>query len=280
MEIVKHTWYTLKNIALIFNNETGSTAELFWTYLKLRIKYLVLVKILRMNIMREKIFGFEIHFFTYQIFLFMFEEIFISKEYQFTAKTERPLIFDCGSNVGTALIFFKRLYPHATILAFEPDKKTFDLLRKNVEINRFTDVRLYNNALFNREEVIDFYTDPENPGSLMMSTQKDRLPKERNAIQALPLSKFIDRPVDFIKMDIEGVESLVIDELSEKQKFGFIGEMCIEYHHHIKPDDDALSGMLKTLEKNGLRYQLCSYLKPPFKRDQFQDILIYAYRKQ
>ena len=280
MALVQHTWFTLKNIALIFNNGTGPKSDLFFTYLRLRMKYLFLVKILRMNITRERIFGFTIHFFTYQIFLFMFEEIFINREYQFTAGTDHPLIFDCGSNVGTALIFFKRLYPEATIVAFEPDRNTFELLRKNVEVNRFTNILTHNVALFDREEVIDFYTDPDHPGSLKMSTQKDRLPLDRNSVQAVPLSKFIDRPVDFIKMDIEGVETRVINELSDRQKFGFIREMCIEYHHHIKPDDDALSGMLKTLESNGLRYQLSSYLKPPFRKGQFQDILIYAYRKE
>ncbi len=56
--------------------------------------------------------------------------------------------------------------------------------------------------------------------------------------------------------------------------------MCIEYHHHINPKNDVLSEMLKILEKEGFGYQISTFLRPPFDKWKFQDILIYVYQKQ
>jgi len=55
--------------------------------------------------------------------------------------------------------------------------------------------------------------------------------------------------------------------------------MAIEYHHHIVKDEDMLSVLLSTLEHAGFGYQLGGALPRPFERNQFQDVLIYAYRK-
>ena len=41
---------------------------------------------------------------------------------------------------------------------------------------------------------------------------------------------------------------------------------------------DKMSEFLNILEKNGYRYQLSTSLKPPFIKNLFQDILVYAYK--
>src|SRR5262245_6977657 len=56
-------------------------------------------------------------------FVYMFEEIFAKASYSFHSDTDRPLIFDCGSNIGMSVLFFKKLYPTARITAFEPDPR-------------------------------------------------------------------------------------------------------------------------------------------------------------
>jgi hypothetical protein len=58
-------------------------------------------------------------------FLYLFEEIFAKASYLFHSDTDRPLIFDCGSNIGMSVLFFKKLYPAARITAFEPDPRTY-----------------------------------------------------------------------------------------------------------------------------------------------------------
>jgi len=280
MGILNFTWDTTRNVVSILRNETQSKKELLLTYLKLRLKYLLFIKILKLNPSNEKIFGLTIRFFDYPTFVFMFKEIFIDKEYYFNTKTKNPFIIDCGSNVGIALIFFKKLYPNSKIIAFEPDKRTFGILKKNVELNKLKDVELFNKAAYNSEGIIEFYYDSDHPGSLIMSTKKERLLKDHEKVHSVLLSNFVERPVDFLKMDIEGAEDLVIEELSQQNKLKLIKEICIEYHHHIEPKDDTFSKILKILEENGFGYQISTFLKPPFNKEKFQDILIYAYQKQ
>lgn len=49
------------------------------------------------------------------------------------AAMERPLIIDAGANIGTSACWFAMFFPHAHIVAFEPDAANFDLLRRNTE---------------------------------------------------------------------------------------------------------------------------------------------------
>ncbi len=62
-------------------------------------------------------------------------EIFVEEVYRFQSDTNTPLIIDCGSNIGLSIIYFKRLFPEAKIIGFEPDNEIFKILENN--INQF-----------------------------------------------------------------------------------------------------------------------------------------------
>src|ERR1700693_4874079 len=66
-------------------------------------------------------------FFSYSGFVCLFEEIFIRQDYIFVSRRPDPLIIDCGSNIGMSILYFKRRYPKARIIGFEPDPATFDM---------------------------------------------------------------------------------------------------------------------------------------------------------
>ena len=279
MGISNFIWNAAYNIGLILRNEPPQSKKgLLLTYLKLRLKYLLSLKLLKFS--NEKIFGFKVRFFDYPSFILLFEEIFIKKDYYLNTKASSPVIIDCGSNIGMALLFFKKLYPGSKIIAFEPDKKTFEILKENVETNKLKYVEVVNKAVYNSEGTIDFYYDPDHPGSLWMSVEKERLPKACGQVDSVLLSNYVRGRVDFLKMDIEGAEYLVIEELSHRNKLKLIKEMVIEYHHHIKPADDNFSKILKILEENGFGYQISTFSIPqPLNKKKFQDISIYAYKK-
>lgn len=209
------------------------------------------------------------------------EAIFVNKEFYFKSKKENPLILDCGSNIGISILFFKCLYPKCRIISFEPDKNTFSLLKKNIQFNNLQDVVLHNNAISNTEGIVNFYYDPNNPGDENMSIIKDRLFDEVEEVQSVLLSDYINNQIDFMKMDIEGAETMVFEELSKKNKIKFIKTMVIEYHHHIKPLDDQLSKILRILEDNGFGYQLQSRFMVHLKKfGLFQNIITFVYNKK
>lgn len=271
---------TIQNFILIFRNEIGfkKKKRLFLTYLNLKFTYSV-SRLLKLKNNKKNIFGFKIIFFDYLSLIYLFEEIFIKKEYSFIANHNKPFIIDCGSNIGMSILFFKYLYPNCRIIGFEPDKETFGVLKENVELNKLKDVTLYNAAVYDSSGQIKFYYDKNQRGSLHMSIKKERLPKNFQSVHSVLLSEHIKEKIDFIKIDVEGAEDAVIKELSKQDKLKFFKELVIEYHHHINPKKNKLSNILNILEKNAFGYQVSAPLKPPFDREKFQDILIYAYQK-
>jgi FkbM family methyltransferase len=56
---------------------------------------------------------------------------FVERRQDMTGK--RPLVIDAGANIGASAIFFATSIPGAVVVAVEPNRENFDLLKKNVE---------------------------------------------------------------------------------------------------------------------------------------------------
>ena len=147
------------------------------------------------------------------------------------------------------------------------------------EQNNFQSVEANMEAVSDREGKIEFFYDTKTPGALGGSTIRERTPKEKKEVNSVRLSTYVNQEVDFLKLDVEGAELGVIQELSKSAKLKYMKQIAIEYHHHIIRDQDVLSQILGTLENSGFGYQISGELRRPLERQKFQDILIYAYRK-
>lgn len=248
---------------------------------KIRLAYLKTIVLKRYDAANNiaEIGDHRVKFCTYASYAHLFNEILVDQQYYFVADKENPFIVDCGSNIGISVLYFKMLYPRSTILAFEPDRDAFLCLVANLKANRIESVIAEERALSSRAGPTILYYDQGNPGSLGASTIRERMPKEMRAVQAVRLSEYLDREVDFLKMDVEGAEGDILEEVSRQGKLSLMRRMVIEFHHHITKDADLLSRLLGLLEGAGFGYQVQARAETPFKQRQFQDILIYAYRK-
>jgi len=237
-----------------------------------------------------EILGYSVSYFRDDDLRYLFNEIFVKGEYLFPADNERPKIVDCGSNIGLSILFFKRLYPQASIIAFEPDAETFSMLKRNIENNRISDVVLHNCALSDQDGEITFYRDAENSGSPLMSTCNERLVGMPTKVTARRLSPFLVGTIDLLKVDVEGAEHSLMMDLVATGKLASVRQIHMEYHHHIAGNTDRLSEMLRLFEDHGFGYQLrTASEKWPIPRSfwfsrwpapcAFQDISIFAYRK-
>lgn len=267
----------------------NSRATLLWTWLRLR-----------MSAKRSHASGTH-RVLNYRVttddpaaLAYLFFEVFAVQEYAFTAASKAPFIIDLGGNIGMATLYFKSLYPEATIHTFEPSPATFRLLETNVRENGLGGVTLHHAAVAGEEGELEFYTDPTRGASMVASLRPERSvqfvhgSEAANAdlansgkvkVKAVRLSSLLDHDVDFLKMDIEGAEQQVLEELAASGTLRRIRAMAIEYHHHIAPKDDALAKFLRILEEHGFGYQLRAPLRDLAARDAFQDVLIVAYRR-
>jgi FkbM family methyltransferase len=233
--------------------------------------------------------GYTVGYFREDDLRYLFNEICVQGDYLFRADHDRPVIIDCGSNIGLSVLFFKRLYPNARIIAFEPDPETFEMLEKNVAANHLRDVTLHNCALSEQDGVLTLYR-PETAGSLRMSRAFERIGGKATTVASRRLPPFVTEPVDLLKMDIEGAEHAVLPDLAASGKLDLIRKIHLEYHHHIVGDVDCLAGILHFLEDHNFGYQFRtpsrwwpvagahSFSRWPAQA-AFQDLSIYCYKK-
>jgi FkbM family methyltransferase len=263
----------------------ASSRELFavvLTYIKLELKRVLLVDMMKRPITTDRVLGLSVSFSNFAVFVELFRDIFLFNSYCFSARTSSPFVIDCGSNIGMATLFFKRRYPDCQVIAFEPDSRAFELLERNVKANNMTDVQLEKAALSSSEGTTDLYYDPNQAYSLRTSTRIRMLARPspgHERVRTVLLSSFIDKEVDLLKMDVEGDEQAILEDLDRSQKIALVREMIIEYHHHIEKREDKLSSFLGILEANNFGYQITSEDRLYSSKQTYQSVFIFAYRK-
>ncbi len=185
-------------------------------------------------------------------------EIFTHHLYYFETDLVAPLIIDAGAHIGLATLYFKYLYPQAKILAFEPNLKNFSLLENNIAQNHLTDVTLIPKALHKHQGKATFYADKTDFSWLSTSSFHQKAWDGSQQTQALTvetvrLGSYLQQfsQIDFLKMDIEGAETMVLLSLGEEIKK--IKQLIFEFH---PTKDQRLKELLAFLEKKGFTYRL------------------------
>ncbi|MDQ3047791.1 MAG: FkbM family methyltransferase [Bacteroidota bacterium] len=181
-------------------------------------------------------------------FLYMRDEIFKKEIYKFNSSKKDPVIIDCGANIGMSVIYFKQQFPQARLTAFEPDPHIFSILKKNVQSFGYDDITLLNNALWDSEKDLDFSSEGADAGRISSGNEKNNI-----KIKTLQLSKFLDQPVDLLKIDIEGAEYTVLKECQSGLKN--VSKMFLEYHSFLN-QEQTLDEILSILRKAGFRYNI------------------------
>jgi FkbM family methyltransferase len=181
-----------------------------------------------------------------------------------------------------SVLFFKALYPHARVLAFEPAQRAHDLLVRNVEANGVRDVEVHRAALGREDGEVPFFEDPDDPATFRMSTRSERIPGTASPVPQRRLSPLIREDVDLLKLDVEGAEDDVLTELVDSEAVSRIRQLVIEYHHQLDPTRDFLGAFLERLREQGFSYQVAAK-EPVGNRVRlapgFQDVLVHAYRR-
>ena len=282
-------WRTARRVRAIFRDPSNPRAgELARDFVRLKLRQRLLRRFPGLERKHESFLGLRVEVFDYWTFVYLFEEVFVGGDYRFDSKTAEPRILDCGSNIGLSTLYFKQQYPNARILGFECDPQTFELLRRNVRANGLSDVEVRNEALFPGKDRVALYRDPNWLGAPFMSLDRSLVARlgssdgkvvPHSLVPATVLSRHVNEPVDFLKMDIEGAEVPVLEELGASGKLPLIGQMVLEFHHHIDPRVDQLGRLLALFEQNGFGYQLRAPLEGRFSPGGFQNLLIYAYRR-
>lgn len=203
--------------------------------------------------MEPKVAKFEKYLLTYfnKVELnILLDEIFNKKIYDIELETTTPVIFDVGAHIGLATIFFKQKYPLARITAFEPNPNTFPLLEENTYFNNIHNVTLHNVALGKISSKRTLFIDSSNNGGFSTASFLKNAwdgTQESLGIEVVtePLSKYINSQIDLVKMDVEGSEQEILEELEESGKIANIKNIIIEFHPTEKQDIESIKAILQ-----------------------------------
>lgn len=199
----------------------------------------------------EKIFhGNKLYIHDIASFNLCFEELFQSEMYKFKASRPNPNIIDCGANLGMSVIYFKELYPEASIIAFEADDYIFGFLEKNIKSFGYKDVQLINKAVWHCDDTQSFIVEGGAGGRIENETINGKYKK----VQTTSLKKFLKgRKIDFLKIDIEGAEYEVIKDCEDELKN--IDFLFIEYHSMANKEQN-LHNILEIVQNAGFKYHI------------------------
>lgn len=210
---------------------------------------------------------------------FGFIEMFVREEYGVSLPTATPTIIDCGANTGIAMLYFKARYPGAKIVCFEPNPVGCDLIERHIRENKLRDVTLIRAACGAASGEASFYVNARD--SILSSFDRERANADVEIkVPVVRLSDSITGPVDLLKIDVEGAEWDILEDLVATGKMPLIKSMIVEYHHQIAGRAAELSCFLKMIDEAGFRYELKSEVtKNQRFKGGFQDVMIYASRK-
>lgn len=249
--------------------------SVLWSYIRLQFSSRKDTTSLK----HARILDLDWYYFDSEIFLRLFQEIFVSQTYKADVTSEVPTIIDCGSNIGMSILYFKAMYPRANIIGFEPNPDQYAILEKNIAANGFNNVVIHQKAVGDATGTVDFFINEDSPGSLNMGLLSRRAEAPTIQVEVDLLSNYIPESVDLLKLDIEGAEESVLVDLEKSGKIANCKHIICEYHHHIDAGIDRLSNTLGILERAGFGYQLVASPGIPPTLDVYQDMLIYAFNR-
>lgn len=178
-------------------------------------------------------------------------EIFFCEVYRSPRPLDAELIrrvVDLGSNVGYSVVYFSRAFPQATIEAYEPHPHHVRQIEHHVAANRLEGrVTVHAVAAGSRSRPM-FLRDAENQSALVGQEGPGRF--EVAVIDWLAAAA--GKPIDFLKMDVEGAEYEILfdDRFADLNVFNLV----VEWHEtpeHPRGGEDVI----ELLERQGYQVE-------------------------
>ncbi|WP_424832223.1 FkbM family methyltransferase [Ruegeria sp.] len=218
------------------------------------------------NVLEEgkpfKLWGYDVEYLDSKALWIQLNELIFRREYIFSHDFNAPhRIIDGGANIGLSVLFLKAIYPNAHIVAFEPNEVCWEVARRNIERNNLSNVTLLKAALGPECGSAKLYV--SDTDSMAASLAPRRITDEmEHAAVDVPmkgLGAYLDSPVDFLKLDIEGNEAEVLAAV--RDKLGNVRNLFCEYHFSAaQPDKNKLRDIIDVLDDTAFDFQVAKSL--------------------
>jgi len=115
---------------------------------------------------------------------------------------------DVGANIGSHTLYGASLVkPQGKVFSFEADPETFGVLEANIRLNGVSNAVLFNQCLSDKQGTATFNLNPDSARNSLVRGGCSQVSLPTNTLDDL-LPRGLE--IDFLKIDVEGAESLVL----------------------------------------------------------------------
>ena len=192
------------------------------------------------------------------------------------------LFLDCGCNYGFYSLYVASLSKENKIISVEASKKTLEEFSKNLNLNNFSNINFYNNAISDADEKIITFNESEKDWESSI-THQNYNSKETSIVKSIKIDTLVqdydlEKYEIIIKLDIEGNEMsgiqgsldlieksspLIIIEFSKyifnkKDNIEYLKNFLVRYDYSIYDTNNKkrnLDNILITLDNLEKRHQ-------------------------
>jgi len=166
---------------------------------------------------------------------YIYKEIYLEGIYIDIFNTRKEMVcIDVGANIGIVTQYIRDF--SKIVYALEPSSEHYEALAKNVEFNKWTNVKPLKVALTEKdgEMTLNFHLKNRTCHSLAMDFGKGGEKVRTVCFETLFKEQKIDK-VDFIKFDVEGYEEQILMGESFKKVADKISALEVEFHFPTFP---------------------------------------------
>ncbi len=168
-------------------------------------------------------------------------------------KGKKPVIIDCGSNIGSSAKYFEKIFNQAFINMVEPDKINLEFSKKNISIKEKS---FFNNLISCENKEFTFNNNYKDNRSFRV----DNLGK--NKVKGITVNDILKMQNNnyvplLIKVDIEGFEKNLFEK--NLQWMDLFDVIIIEIHDWMIPSQSNSSNLVLALSesiKRGIKRDL------------------------
>ncbi|WP_282147578.1 FkbM family methyltransferase [Algibacter lectus] len=203
--------------------------------------------------------GFLVSFLDFNIYVesveefLILEEVFVTKDYNFISD-KKTTVIDIGANIGISSLYFSTLDCVDKIYAFEPVIDTFNQAEYNLELNKRIHkvASIKNVGLGKNDRTETVLYNKQSKGNVgvrgVLSPSYANRSSEERDIKIVETAKEIQTIIDnangqkiMIKMDCEGAEYEIFENLSQSKILDKIDVIIMEWHDNgSKTIEDTL----------------------------------------
>jgi len=166
---------------------------------------------------------------------------------------EDQIIVDVGANVGYyTIVLAQKVGKNGKVIAIEPDPETFNILKKNCELNNLANVELHNVAISDQEGSLKFFKSETHSGksSLVPNSSSQTI-----TVNSITLDNLLGKnfsQIHWLKIDVEGFEFFVLK--GSASILPITQNILIEVHEEImRKQNQKPEELIKILTDSGFK---------------------------